>query len=295
MLTLGELAWWHRHASPASIWFCCPGKPVRYTCACCTDWIWHLLSQHGWIPRPQHSLLRPRLSTSLTQASTPSAQRWSRGKCVCNNSSSLCCSAMSMHLVVHFIKSVCSGIPHNSSSHSYRRTELELQPSGEPQCMYMCNSTSCNHMSSGRCRCIQMLAGLWNAPESGKTEGEQRLGTSTIGSSEACMLGGLALKRRWTVARKKAGKPTDKPNLILGINAQVSQLTAGTKHVLRIVFLCNACSGCLRLEPVEVHVTGLLRAEGQAATLRSIMHSSIHSQRLHDLSSRQSASTQHSA
>lgn len=67
-----------------------------------------------------------------------------------------------------------------------------------------------------------MLAGLWNAPESGKTEGEQRLGTSTIGSSEACMLGGLALKRRWSVARKKAGKSTDKPNLILGINAQVS-------------------------------------------------------------------------
>lgn len=66
-----------------------------------------------------------------------------------------------------------------------------------------------------------MLAGLWHAPESGKTEGEQRLGTSTIGSSEACMLGGLALKRRWSVARKKAGKPADKPNLILGINAQV--------------------------------------------------------------------------
>ena len=66
-----------------------------------------------------------------------------------------------------------------------------------------------------------MLAGLWHAPESGKTEGEQRLGTSTIGSSEACMLGGLALKRRWSMARKKAGKSADKPNLILGINAQV--------------------------------------------------------------------------
>ena len=74
------------------------------------------------------------------------------------------------------------------------------------------------------CRCTQMLAGLWHAPESGKTEGEQRLGTSTIGSSEACMLGGLALKRRWSVARKKAGKSADKPNLILGINAQVCHL-----------------------------------------------------------------------
>lgn len=71
-----------------------------------------------------------------------------------------------------------------------------------------------------------MLAGLWHAPESGKTEGEQRLGTSTIGSSEACMLGGLALKRRWSVARKKAGKSADKPNLVLGVNAQVYQLVS---------------------------------------------------------------------
>ncbi len=100
--------------------------------------------------------------------------------------------------------------------------------------MHKCNSTSGTHTSFDCCRCIQMLAGLWNAPESGKTEGEQRLGTSTIGSSEACMLGGLALKRRWSVARKKAGKSTDKPNLILGINAQVSQPTAVTIHVFQV-------------------------------------------------------------
>lgn len=66
-----------------------------------------------------------------------------------------------------------------------------------------------------------MLADLWHGPEGGDSEPEQRLGTSTIGSSEACMLGGLALKRRWREARKKAGKSTDKPNLILGANAQV--------------------------------------------------------------------------
>ena len=70
-------------------------------------------------------------------------------------------------------------------------------------------------------RCCEMLADLWNGPESGKSEPEQRLGTSTIGSSEACMLGGLALKRRWREARKKAGKSIEKPNLILGANAQV--------------------------------------------------------------------------
>jgi len=32
------------------------------------------------------------------------------------------------------------------------------------------------------------------------------------------------------VARKKAGKSTDKPNLILGINAQVSQPAVCTTH-----------------------------------------------------------------
>ena len=35
------------------------------------------------------------------------------------------------------------------------------------------------------------------------------------------MLGGLALKRRWQQARRAAGKPTDKPNIVMGINVQV--------------------------------------------------------------------------
>jgi hypothetical protein len=37
---------------------------------------------------------------------------------------------------------------------------------------------------------------------------------STTGSSEACMLAGLALKRRWQHARKAAGKPVDRPNIV---------------------------------------------------------------------------------
>ncbi|WP_308468578.1 glutamate decarboxylase [Rathayibacter soli] len=65
-------------------------------------------------------------------------------------------------------------------------------------------------------RCWLMLAKLWNAPDAHKA-----IGTSTIGSSEACMLGGLALKRRWQQARRAAGKPTDKPNLILSSAVQV--------------------------------------------------------------------------
>src|SRR5690349_21623936 len=65
-------------------------------------------------------------------------------------------------------------------------------------------------------RCVNMLSHLWNAPEA-----EQATGCSTTGSSEAAMLGGLALKRRWQQRRQAEGKPADKPNLVMGINVQV--------------------------------------------------------------------------
>lgn len=60
-------------------------------------------------------------------------------------------------------------------------------------------------------RCVHMLADLWHSPHSANT-----LGTSTTGSSDAAMLGGLAAKWRWREKMKKAGKPTDKPNMICG-------------------------------------------------------------------------------
>jgi glutamate decarboxylase len=65
-------------------------------------------------------------------------------------------------------------------------------------------------------RCVNMLADLWHSPDSAST-----LGASTIGSSEACMLGGLALKWRWREKMRKLGKPVDRPNLVLGTNTQV--------------------------------------------------------------------------
>jgi glutamate decarboxylase len=64
--------------------------------------------------------------------------------------------------------------------------------------------------------CWRILADLWNAPNRADV-----IGTSTIGSSEACMLGGLALKRRWQHARRAAGKDTDRPNLIMSSAVQV--------------------------------------------------------------------------
>lgn len=60
-------------------------------------------------------------------------------------------------------------------------------------------------------RCVHMIADLWNSPEAQTT-----MGCSTIGSSEAAMLGGLALLRQWQAKRKKEGKPFDKPNLVCG-------------------------------------------------------------------------------
>ena len=60
-------------------------------------------------------------------------------------------------------------------------------------------------------RCVHMLGDLWNSPEGANT-----VGCSTSGSSEAAMLGGMAMKRRWEAKRKAAGLSIDKPNLITG-------------------------------------------------------------------------------
>src|SRR5512142_3222864 len=60
-------------------------------------------------------------------------------------------------------------------------------------------------------RCLHMMADLWNAPEAANT-----VGTSAIGSSEACMLAGMAAKWRWRAGRRAAGKPTDAPNFVCG-------------------------------------------------------------------------------
>lgn len=68
------------------------------------------------------------------------------------------------------------------------------------------------------CRCVDMIASLFHTP---LKEDEQATGTACIGSSEAIMLGTLALKRKWEERRKKEGKPTDKPNLVMGYNVQV--------------------------------------------------------------------------
>jgi glutamate decarboxylase len=85
-------------------------------------------------------------------------------------------------------------------------------------------------------RCVNILADLWHAPM-----GMNATGCSTTGSSEACMLAGMALLWRWrerrTAAKAATGRrsasshptaphransdPTAPPNLVMGTNVQV--------------------------------------------------------------------------
>ncbi|WP_042409843.1 glutamate decarboxylase [Streptacidiphilus carbonis] len=65
-------------------------------------------------------------------------------------------------------------------------------------------------------RCVAMLADLWNAPDPAGV-----VGCSTTGSSEACMLAGMALKRRWMRKNAERYAAGARPNLVMGVNVQV--------------------------------------------------------------------------
>ncbi len=65
-------------------------------------------------------------------------------------------------------------------------------------------------------RCVNMIGSLWHARGEGDVTG-----CSTTGSSEAAMLGGLAMKWRWRERMRAAGRPADRPNLVTGANVQV--------------------------------------------------------------------------
>ncbi len=66
-------------------------------------------------------------------------------------------------------------------------------------------------------KCINIIANLWNTPETNTW----KTGALAIGSSEACMLGGIAAWIRWRERRQKAGKPFDKPNFVISTGYQV--------------------------------------------------------------------------
>ena len=66
-------------------------------------------------------------------------------------------------------------------------------------------------------KCINIVANLWNSPEQSKW----KTGAVAIGSSEACMLGGIAAWIRWRERRQKEGKPFDKPNFVISTGYQI--------------------------------------------------------------------------
>jgi len=65
-------------------------------------------------------------------------------------------------------------------------------------------------------RCVNMLARLFNSPKECTS-----IGTATIGSSEAIMLGLLSHKWNWKKRRESEGKPFDKPNIVFGSEVHV--------------------------------------------------------------------------
>ncbi|MCA9711496.1 MAG: glutamate decarboxylase [Myxococcales bacterium] len=65
-------------------------------------------------------------------------------------------------------------------------------------------------------RCVSILADLFHADDA-----EHAMGTATVGSSEAIHLAGLAMKWRWRSRQEAAGKPTDRPNLVMSETVQV--------------------------------------------------------------------------
>ena len=73
-------------------------------------------------------------------------------------------------------------------------------------------------------RCVAMVADLFHAENLRDDDASTATGVSTIGSSEAVMLGGLALKWRWKERVSKNDPNAWKgrtPNLVMGSNVQV--------------------------------------------------------------------------
>ena len=73
-------------------------------------------------------------------------------------------------------------------------------------------------------RCVAMVADLFHAENLRDDDASSAIGASTIGSSEAVMLAGLALKWRWK--QRVCGSDPDAwkartPNLVMGSNVQV--------------------------------------------------------------------------
>lgn len=77
---------------------------------------------------------------------------------------------------------------------------------------------SCQEISN---RCVAMLAHLFHSPAVDELGRGDAVGAPTVGSSEAIMLCGLAMKKRWQERRAGLGLDTNKPNLVMGNQTHV--------------------------------------------------------------------------
>ena len=77
---------------------------------------------------------------------------------------------------------------------------------------------SCQEISN---RCVAMLAQLFHSPSVDALGNGDAVGAPTVGSSEAIMLSGLAMKKRWQERRAAENLDTTKPNLVMGNQTHV--------------------------------------------------------------------------
>lgn len=96
-----------------------------------------------------------------------------------------------------------------------------------------------------------MLANLWNVQK-----GETAVGTATTGSSEGIHLGGLAMKKRWQEKRRKEGKSTEKPNILMGANAQVAleKFARYFEVEARIIPVSKESNYCLGADKIKENI-----------------------------------------
>ena len=108
---------------------------------------------------------------------------------------------------------------------------------------------SCTDMEKS---CVRSLANLFHAPASGKDD--YATGASTVGSSEAIMLGVLAMKRQWQTRRKAQGRSTDNPSLIMSSSTHVCWMKAARYFDIRVKYLHCTRSRHV-LDPAEAVAT----------------------------------------
>lgn len=100
-------------------------------------------------------------------------------------------------------------------------------------------------------RCVSMLSNLWHP-----SSNERAIGTATTGSSEAIMLGGLAMKKRWQNKMTEKYGERDmrlrRPNIVMGVNAQVALLKFARYWDVEARALGVTSASEWRLDPAKV-------------------------------------------